>query len=771
MVYPARRVVTMNPALPSSEALAVADGHVLGVGTVGDLGRWGSHRIDDRFAEHVLMPGFIEAHCHVISGGLWSFTYVGFFDRRDPAGRLWPGCKSIDHVLQRLGHAAAEMTDDSRTLLAWGLDPIYFEGERLVARHLDTVTGDRPTFVLHASAHLATVNSALMARCGIDASSTSPGVARGDDGSPNGELHEPSAMMLAGEAYAEIMGAGGTERALWRFAAEARNAGHTLVADLGTTQLWDEAQLRNWRKATSSPSYPARVMLAVSNLFGAAAQPAELAELCVRLNAEQTDKLRFGIVKLILDGSIQGFTARVSWPGYCKPPPGHTGSGQWLIPPEQVVDLVETYHRAGLGVHCHCNGDEAVEVFIDAVETVLARWPRWDHRHTVQHCQMATPAQYRRMVALGLGASIFSNHVYYWGDQHREITVGPERAAGMNACATALSAGVSLSIHSDSPITPLGHLQTAWCAVNRVTASGELLGPDERIAVIVNDFGETSIDEDLIAASAGDKLTLANGCICCSLVDGFAAALRAVLSAESPPDRLLIEASDVADPAQVAAYGHTPGLRLDAVVAVADAERLERLVDDRWVSDIVRRQLAAADLLIVNKVDLLPAPERTAELCRRLRPLAPAAALVTASYAAVPTAVILDSPIGGNESEHSRPPTTGLEAAAAAGHAADLFESQTVRLENPVPAELIAALLAELPEGVTRLKGLVRLEPPASATAGPAGMGDCVIEAVGSRTSLTPSDPHRRWAVSLVARKHTLPPDWLARYLIGPPAA
>ena len=69
------------------------------------------------------MPGFVEAHCHVMSGGLWNSTYVGYFDRRDPQGRLWPGCRSIDDVLKRLGDAAAALHDESATLLAWGAGP------------------------------------------------------------------------------------------------------------------------------------------------------------------------------------------------------------------------------------------------------------------------------------------------------------------------------------------------------------------------------------------------------------------------------------------------------------------------------------------------------------------------------------------------------------------------------------------------------------------------------------------------------------------------
>ena len=87
------------------------------------------------------------------------------------------------------------------------------------------------------------------------------------------------------------------------------------------------------------------------------------------------------------------------------------------------------------------------------------------------------------MNALGMCVNLFANHLYYWGDQHYATTVGPERAQRMNACASALNAGVPLAIHSDAPVTPLGPLFTAWCAVNRRSAMGRLLGEGERISV------------------------------------------------------------------------------------------------------------------------------------------------------------------------------------------------------------------------------------------------------------------------------------------------
>ena len=482
-IYPARRVITMNPAFPTADAVAVRGDRVLAVGSVDELAAWGEHTIDARFADNVLMPGFIEAHTHVMAGAMWAFTYVGFFDRRDPNGKVWSGCKNIDDVLERLIEANEALDDPAAPLLAWGLDPIYFDDERLEARHLDSVTEQRPIFVFHASGHLATVNTTLMDSAEITEHTPTPGVALGADGKPNGELQEPPAMALAGSAFGVLARQIGTDEAKWMYGYEARNTGHTLITDLGTSNVNDDKQLANWQRVTGADRYPSRVMVAISNSFGGGGEPSELADLGARLKDESGDMLKFGIVKLILDGSIQGFTARVTWPYYYDAPDGHPGNGLWLIPPEQMADIVTTYHEAGLTVHCHCNGDQATEVFLDAVEAALERHPRWDHRHTVQHCQMSTPAQYERMAAMNMSANIFSNHIFYWGDQHRDITLGPERAARMDACATAERAGVSFAIHSDAPVTPMGALHTAWCAVNRLTASGDVLGPDERISV------------------------------------------------------------------------------------------------------------------------------------------------------------------------------------------------------------------------------------------------------------------------------------------------
>ena len=311
------------------------------------------------------------------------------------------------------------------------------------------------------------------------------------------------------------------------------------------------------------------------------------------------------------------------------------------------------------------------------------------------------------------------------------------------------------------PVTIVG----GYLGAGKTTLVNHVLrSSDERIAVIVNDFGEISIDEDLIVAADEDKLTLANGCICCSLADGFAAALNTVRSAEVPPDRLLIEASGVADPAQIAAYGHTPGLRLDAVVVMADAEQIRRQANDRWIADTVRIQLAAADLLMINKIDLLDDAADADDLCDWLAELSATSAIVRASRAAVPIDVLLGPRAEGDRSAGTGDPSIEPSSGTPGPAAEDLFESQTVEFEGPVPLWILETLLADLPAGVARLKGLVRVIRPAVSSGDE--VAEYLIEAVGTRTSMIPylvesSNPVRRSAVSLIARKGSLPADWL----------
>ncbi|KOF52904.1 amidohydrolase [Achromobacter sp. DMS1] len=475
-IYAARTILTMNPAQPRATHVAVRDGRILGVGGRDDLAGWGPAELDDRYADRVLMPGLVEGHCHLPEGGMWKFVYVGYYDRRGPDGRLWEGLRSFEAVAGRLREAERSLAP-GETLIGWGFDPIFFGGERMNRAHLDAVSRARPVVVMHASMHLMNVNTLMLERAGIDADTDVDGVSRLEDGSPSGELCEFAAMFpvlrLIGNPFRTV---GLSEDGLRLFGKVAQWAGVTTATDL-VNEL-DGDGLARLARITAEDDYPVRIVPAASALTYAG-DPARCLARLQEVRRLNHDKLRLGMVKLVVDGSIQGFTARVRWPSYYNGAP----NGIWVIAPGELDAMVQAYHEAGVQLHIHTNGDEATELAIDAVQRALQKHPRLDHRHTLQHCQMADAAQFRRMASLGMCANLFANHIYYWGDAHYALTMGPDRANRMDACASAARAGVPYAIHSDAPITPLGPLFTAWCAVNRCTASGRVLGESERIGV------------------------------------------------------------------------------------------------------------------------------------------------------------------------------------------------------------------------------------------------------------------------------------------------
>ncbi|WP_129664098.1 amidohydrolase [Phytoactinopolyspora endophytica] len=477
VVYPARLVRTMDPARPTAEAVAVAGDRIRAVGTVDELQRYGPARVDRRYEDRVLMPGFVEAHSHAMAGAMWRAAYVGYFPRIMPDGRWSAACTSLQDVIAELSRAEATLEDPNRPLFAWGLDPLHLPGERLGVADLDRVSSTRPVMVMHASLHVLTLNSAALALDGIDASATTDGVVTDGAGRLTGELREPRAMALSSlfHRWEELISM--DEDAIHAFAAGARTVGATTLTDLNSPEPASDDAVRRWRSVVDAGDFPGRISQFLAG--GAVPSYVDAARRIVQLRGSSGPKMRYGGVKLMLDGSIQGFTARLQPPGYLD----REENGIWVQHPDSYAEAFRAYHQAGLLIHVHCNGDEATQVFLDTLADVLRESPRPGHRHTVTHSQLSTPAQYRRMAELGACANIFSNHLWYWGDQHRDVTVGVDRATRMNAAATALRAGVPISLHCDTPVTPLNPLLTAMYAVTRRTPSGSAIGEHERITL------------------------------------------------------------------------------------------------------------------------------------------------------------------------------------------------------------------------------------------------------------------------------------------------
>lgn len=474
VVFETRKIRTMDRNRPEATHVAIRDGHILAVGNRSDMDAWGPSEIDDRYRDKVIVPGFVEGHAHVMAGGIWQYVYAGFHPRVDPEAKLWPALTAIDDVIARLREADAALAP-GEPLVAWGFDPIFLPSPRLDRHHLDAVSTSRPIAVIHSNFHLLTANSTALSAAQFSRDTNIPGVDKAADGEPSGELQEMAAMFPVmrrmGVDFAEMSSG---EDGLRAYGAVARMCGVTTVTDLFAAI--SDADVAELTAVTGDPDFPVRLVPALNAMNG---RPAEIAERALALREKSSEKLRLGAVKIMTDGSIQGFTAQVQWPHYFKGP----NNAIWNIAPDQLAELTDVVHRSGLQMHIHVNGDLASQVTIDALERTLLKYPRGDHRHVLQHGQMIGEAQFRQMAGLGLCANLFSNHIHYFGDKHFDTTLGPDRAMRMNAARSALDLGVPLAIHSDAPVTPMGPLFTAWCAVNRLTGNGAVLGETQKISV------------------------------------------------------------------------------------------------------------------------------------------------------------------------------------------------------------------------------------------------------------------------------------------------
>ena len=278
-------------------------------------------------------------------------------------------------------------------------------------------------------------------------------------------------------------------------------------------------------------------------------------------------------------------------------------------------------------------------------------------------------------------------------------------------------------------------LITGYLGAGKTTLVNHMLrhADGRRIMVMVNDFGEIAIDADLIESQEGESLTLANGCICCSMGGDLFYALSDALDRRPRPDHLVIEASGVADPTRITEIARAePELRLDGTIALVDADGFDALIADHLVGGSVERQLAASDLIVVNKSDLPPA-DALPRLESQLAGLAPGAAQVIAEFGRVPLEVLLGRPV---EVEVETAPR--LSVCADHGHHhdhdhsdehEDLYLRWSRRGDLPFGRAELTARLADLPPGLLRLKGFLRLEEDKDWT---------LLQVVGARAELEP---------------------------------
>ena len=460
-------IMTMDPGNPQVDAMLVKRGEIVALGDSDALRDQVSRdvRVVD-LQGGVLMPGFIEAHGHFPGEGL---SAVAVDANSPPIGDL----DSIATLLERLRTLAQRRPDG--TLMAFGFDDTTVSDLRYPTRaELDTVSDSRPIMVMHISGHLGVVNTAALKVMSITENVQDPPggyYGRDSEGRLNGLLAETAFNPV--RANLLKLSAMDGYRVMRRASRLYLSRGITFAQN----GLADTTTIKALVPALRFGLIPLRL-----SVWPDAA--AEQARQDGQWTLPEGERVHLGSVKLVSDGSLQGYTGFLNDPYFSVPedhPPEYLGFPNQS--PQQLSEQVVQFHCAGRQTAIHANGDAAISMSLDAVAAARQQCPDVTVQPVLIHAQMATGEQLTRMQALDVIPSFFNNHVYYWGDRHRDIFLGPERAARISPLAEAADAGLRFTLHADSPVVPFQPLQLVWNATQRRTASGAMLGPEQAIAV------------------------------------------------------------------------------------------------------------------------------------------------------------------------------------------------------------------------------------------------------------------------------------------------
>ena len=487
-VYTASRIHTMDVGRPHATAVAVADGRIVSVGSLESMRPWLKripHTIDDTYADRVVLPGFVDPHTHLrISGTFAGLNYVGPVNLGSPSA-MTP-LTTRDAVLARIKSLASEPITGSdgrpQPVLFWGYDPAT-QGGHLDRDLLDSISDTVPIWVCAYAPHIVYTNTPMLGITGVDETTDFHGLGRYPDGRLNGWFVETGAVATAIRPVARSVYRPGFGRdALAHMGKVARAAGITTTADMGWGLEDFEREWVDYRSAIDEGDLPLRTMLvpfepSLNKKYGGDALTFHESR-----RRDGDDRLSVHGVKFINDGSYPSMTLKLGYPGYLDGEHGLTGEIPW----EQVFDRMLPYWSEGIQIHSHANGDATVDMTLEVLARLQQAKPRFDHRFVIEHYCFSTPAQARRLAALGGMASVNAYFVRFRAQMHADAGFGPDRSESTARLGSLLAAGAQFALHSDFNlvVTPLSPLSVASIAVTRLAADGEtVLAPGERISV------------------------------------------------------------------------------------------------------------------------------------------------------------------------------------------------------------------------------------------------------------------------------------------------
>ncbi len=470
-------ILTIDDAAPRAEAIAVREGRILAVGSREQvLKHRGPQTREIDLQGHALLPGFVDAHGHVVMGGLQGLSANLL---APPDGHV-TDLASLQQSLRDWIAANAATVEQTRLVIGFGYDNAQLAEQRHPTRdELDAVSSDVAILIIHQSGHLAVLNSKALAIAGISAATPDPegGVIQRRQGSdePNGVLEELA--MFA--ALFKIMPAIGPE-------------GFKTFARAGA-ELWARFGFTTAQEGRSSPD-TVQTLREVAAEGGLAIDVVTYPDILInrdfikaQVSPKYEQRLRVGGAKLTIDGSPQGFTAWRDQP-YYKPvgnyPPGY--SGYAAATAQQVFDAVQWASANGIQLLTHANGERAMDLLIAAQRAAEARVPAArDLRPVLIHGQFARADQLDDFKTLGVIPSLFPMHTFYWGDWHLQHTVGPEQGQNISPTGWVLERGMIFTTHHDAPVAFPDSMRVLDATVTRrARGSGVVVGPQHRVDVM-----------------------------------------------------------------------------------------------------------------------------------------------------------------------------------------------------------------------------------------------------------------------------------------------
>lgn len=479
VVYTAKKIITMEPALPQASAVAVADGRIVAVGSLETLQPWMEGRevsIDRSLENKVLLPGFIDPHVHPsLPAVLTQFPFLAPDSWSLPTGEF-PGATNPQTYEARLKVLVAAHNQPGIPFIAWGYHPLW-HGE-IYREQLNAWFPDTPVMLWHRSFHELIGNDAAFELLGITEADTQ---GHHEVDWEKGHFWENGAVVLlpkmpflfSPERYGQGM---------VTFLKMMHQAGVTTALDMGTGIFGNPAgEIAMVRKAAEGTNAPSRIIMTpiITDFLARGKNPEQAMREIEQWRSGNSRRVMVdNHFKLMMDGAIFSGLSQMGPPGYID---GH--QGQWMAPPEVTTAWALAFWQAGYKLHAHTNGDKSAAAFIELLRTLQDAHPRTDHRFTLEHFAYSTEDQSRQLKALGAVVSANPYYHYILSDIYSSQWLGPDRGSQMVRLGSLERHGVPFALHSDAPMAPLSPLTLAYNATNRITINGELSGPQERISL------------------------------------------------------------------------------------------------------------------------------------------------------------------------------------------------------------------------------------------------------------------------------------------------